>query len=47
MAISKITVSDSSPVNSVTLTGTSTIDVITVGTQGPTGPTTIFTKDFK
>ena len=47
MAISKITVSDSSPVNSVTVTGTSTIDVITVGTQGPTGPNTIFTKGFK
>ena len=41
MAISKVTVSDSSTVNTVEVADTNAITVVTVGTQGPEGPNTI------
>ena len=44
MAISKVTVSDSSTVNTVTVADTNAITVVTVGTQGPEGPNTILVQ---
>ena len=41
MAVSSISVSDANPVNSITVTDSSNISVVTVGIQGPGGPSTI------
>ena len=41
MAISRVTVSDTSTINSVTITDTNAISVVTVGTQGLSGPNAI------
>ncbi len=47
MAISKITVSDVVPVNSITVTGSDDISVVTVGIQGPGGPNAILGRSIR
>ena len=47
MAVSSISVSDANPVNSITVTDSSNISVVTVGIQGPGGPSTILGRSIK
>ena len=47
MAISKITVSDVSPNNTITVSDNNQISVVTVGIQGPGGPNAILGRSIK